>query len=126
VKWLLNYLPATTTKRLAVESFAARARTGSGPLSLEIAHADPTRLLPDKSKKLTRFRLTWSKPMGVKSDSGPGSFAGSVTDGIKDFYEIALEPVPRWTPPSPKLRPPSRGTDAPSSQDGPVDDSIEP
>lgn len=87
-------------------------------MSFADAHDDPTRLLPLKPKKLGRFKLTWWKSMGLKGHSGAGSFAGSVTDGIRDFYKLAVEPVPRWMPPAPKLRPPSRGTDAPSSQDG--------
>ena len=103
VSWLLRQL-ANAPDQVKIESRATYA-TETLACSLMEARRQPEGLFPSSNREIKEFRLTLSKAPGLNRDSGKGSFADSVVELTKQFYEQVLQPLRAWKEPAPKLVP---------------------
>jgi len=101
VSWLLRQL-TDAPEQLKIEARAAYA-SGTLACALSEARARPESLIPDRGRDIKDFTLTLSRAPGLNRDSGKGSFADSVLDLTRDFYETVLQPLRPWKEPAPKL-----------------------
>lgn len=101
VSWLLRQL-TEAPEQLKIETRAAYA-SGTLACSLSEARARPEILFPDGDRDIKEFTLTLSRAPGLNRDTGKGSFADSVLELTKDFYERVLQPLRAWKEPAPKL-----------------------
>jgi hypothetical protein len=101
VSWLLRQL-AESPDELKIESRAAYA-SGTIACSLSQARSGPEALFPEGDREIKEFTLTLSRVPGLNRDAGRGSFAESVIELAKAFYEQVLQPLRAWKEPAPKL-----------------------
>jgi hypothetical protein len=102
VSWLLRQLQKGPD-RLLVEARAARW-SDSAAAQLAEARQAPTMLYPDSKKDVRAFRLSLTTNMGLKRDSGRGSFVESVTTTAQNFYGDVLQNLRPWKASPPKLK----------------------
>jgi hypothetical protein len=101
VSWLIKQL-SEAPETLKIESRAAYA-SATLACALGEARIRPEALFPDGDRDIKEFVLTLSRVPGLNRDTGKGSFADSVLDLTKDFYEQVLQPLRAWKEPAPKL-----------------------
>lgn len=101
VSWLLRQL-TEAPDQLKIETRAAYA-SGTLACSLAEARSRPDALIPEGGRDIKEFTLTLNRAPGLNRDAGKGSFADSVLELTKDFYELVLQPLRAWKEPAPKL-----------------------
>lgn len=102
VSWLLRQL-ASAPETLTVEALVARSKA-SLAVNLAAAREAPDALYPDANKEIRQFRLSLSRNLGLKRDSGRGSFIDSVMDVAETFYGDVLQHVRSWKAAPPRLK----------------------
>ncbi len=102
VSWLVRQL-ANASEDLKVEARAVYA-SASLPSILGVVRQNPEVIYPDDGREIRQFSLSLSRNMGLKRDSGKGSFIESVVSTTTDFYGEALQSLKPWKPPPPKLK----------------------
>jgi len=103
VNWLLRQLRDAPDDLVVRVAFVGARETTS--LLLREAAEFPHRLLsPSDPKREPRgFTLSLSRPMGLKSGKGKGSFVGETRTQILDFYGGLVQNLKGWQPRAPKL-----------------------
>lgn len=101
VSWLLRQL-TEAPEQLKIETRAAYA-SGTLACALSEARMRPELLVPEGGRDIKEFTLTLSRAPGLNRDTGKGSFADSVLELTRDFYESVLQPLRPWKEPAPKL-----------------------
>jgi hypothetical protein len=125
VNWLVRQLKEAAPDT-RVESFAARARTGSIEL-LKNIRENPKLLVPDGDREIRSFRVSVSSSLGAKRGRGRGAFIDSVLNTLDGFYGDVVQHIKPWAAAPPRLREPEIPVEKPvditstdlSSQDGP-------
>lgn len=102
VSWLVRQLK-DADPNLRVESFLPRARSSAGADTLGRVRENPEVLDVDPSKEIRAFRVAQVARMGIKRDSGKGSFIESVATSLDTFYRDVLQNLKAWSAPAPKL-----------------------
>jgi hypothetical protein len=102
VSWLLRHLQKGP-EGLLVEARAARW-SDSAAAQLAEARQVPAMLYPDSKRDIRAFRLSLTTNMGLKRDSGRGSFVESVTTTAQSFYGDVLQNLRPWKASPPKLK----------------------
>jgi len=102
LNWLVRQLgQAPETTRIDV-SFEGTRRTTSE--LLRNLREDSDRGLDEiKSNAPRSFQVALSADMGSKKGSGSGSFIGSVTDILDEFYGDVVQNLKTWAPRAPRL-----------------------
>lgn len=115
VRWALRQLrEAPDDLRIEVR-FERSSKTTSALLG-EVRDDPKALLSPDDRKRNPReFRLSLSRPMGVRRDSKPGSFIAETRQQAIDFYRELVQNLVEWQPRAPKMR---RAVAKSSDQDG--------
>lgn len=109
ISWLVRQL-STAPDSLRVDvSFEKTAKSTSRLLG-ELREEPSSALDGMPGRNPRAFKVSYSVDMGVKRGSGPGSFVGSVRQGIETFYRDVAQNLKAWTPPAPKL--PSSSSDS--------------
>jgi hypothetical protein len=103
VNWLLRQAKDMPPK-LRIEARYPNVREPVAVL-LEEAQKRPERLLcaADLKREPRTFRLTLAGDLGLKRDSGQGSFLGSSREQVKAFYRDVLQPIKPWQARAPIL-----------------------
>jgi hypothetical protein len=109
VSWLLRHLQKAPDS-VVIEARVARS-SGSLAAPLRAVREDPAILYPEKGKEVRAFRLSLGGNMGLKRDSGKGSFVESVTATTERFYADVLQNLRAWKASPPKLRRAAETTD---------------
>jgi hypothetical protein len=102
VSWLLRQLQ-TAPDNLKVEAQVAW-RSSSLVATLGEVRADPSVIYPEKGKELRGFALSLASNMGLKRDSGQGSFADGVVKAAEGFYADVLQKLRAWKEAPPQLK----------------------
>lgn len=102
VSWLLRQLQKAPDG-VVVEARAARW-SDSAAGQLVRARQEPALLHPEGKKDIRAFRLSLTGNMGLKRDSGQGSFVESVTATAQTFYGDVLQNLRLWKASPPKLK----------------------
>jgi hypothetical protein len=102
VSWLLRQLQ-NAPENLTVEARVARS-SSSLASSLGLARQTPEALYPEGGKDIRQFVLSLSLNMGLKRDSGRGSFVESVVGATESFYAEVLQNLRAWKAAPPKLK----------------------
>lgn len=103
MNWLLQQLKESPGA-LQVVATTARAR-GAGPsYSLSALRDDPKLAIEQPQADIRSFTLTLSQTAGTKRGQGKGSFVGSVTTLVDQFYATVVQYLKPWTPPAPKAQ----------------------
>lgn len=102
--WLSKQLDTDVNANLIVEAIPKGASTGT-VATLDQFRLDKDCLIDDKGREPTRFRLSWSKDMGVarKTSKSSAGFIESVLGLITDFYGTVVEDLSAWSPKAPKI-----------------------
>ncbi len=102
VSWLLRQLQ-TAPENLKVE---ARIAYRSTPLAaaLSAVRDDASLVYPEGGREIRGFTLSVASNMGLKRDSGRGSFVESVMTAAETFYADVLQKLRAWKPAPPQLR----------------------
>jgi hypothetical protein len=103
INWMIRQLAsAPADVRLTVAFSGARETTS---VLLSEAREYPQRLLsPSDAKREPRtFELAMTRPLGIKSGKGQGSFVGETRRQVVDFYGELVQNLKRWQAPPPKL-----------------------
>jgi hypothetical protein len=114
--WLLRQLrqaPPDTR----IEAKVARSKDALAD-TLEVVRQNPDTLIPPKGKEIRAFQVSLSRPMGLKRDTGKGSFIDEVLVTTEEFYRLVLQDLKPWKPSPPKLRPKPQGE--PTTDDVPA------
>jgi hypothetical protein len=102
VSWLLRQLQ-TAPENLKIEARVAYKSTSlAAPLSA--VRDDPFTLYPEGDREIRAFTLSIASNMGLKRDSGRGSFVESVVKTAEMFYGDVLQKLRTWKPAPPKLK----------------------
>lgn len=111
VNWLLRQAKDMPVS-LRVEARYPNVREPVAVL-LEDARKHPDRLLyaTDPEREARAFRLTLAAELGLKRDTGQGSFLSASRQQLQDFYREVLQAIRPWQPAAPKL-PPTDGAKA--------------
>lgn len=104
VSWLLRQLQSAPDDLTIEARVAGRSASLAAPLSA--ARTNPSLLHPDKGRDIRTFVLSFTSNMGLKRDSGRGSFADGVSGGAENFYEQVLQKLRPWKAAPPQLRKP--------------------
>lgn len=104
INWLLRQLKDAPDD-LMISVSIARSRTSGPTHTLKDVKENPTLLLDDPKADIRSFTLTLSRKSGTKRGQGRGSFVGSVTDVVDNFYIDVVQYLKSWTAPAPKPRP---------------------
>lgn len=102
VSWLLRQLDGSP-QGLTIEAKVSRSKVSLAN-SLEGVQESPESLYPEKGKEIREFVLTFRENLGLKRDSGRGSFIDSVMSTAETFYRDVLQQLRPWKPPPPKLK----------------------
>lgn len=102
VSWLLRQLQKAPNG-VVVEARAARW-SDSAAAQLADARQDASVLYPGSKRDIRAFRLSLAANIGLKRDSGRGSFADSVTATAQSFYGDVLQNLRLWKASPPKLK----------------------
>jgi len=102
VSWLLRQLEGSPD----IVKIEARVTRLSSSLAstLRQAREAPQVLYPDRTRDIRQFVVALSRNMGLKRDSGRGSFVQSVISTTEEFYREVLQNIRPWKPSPPKLR----------------------
>lgn len=110
VSWLLRQL-SEASESLKVEARLART-SASLATTLAGARQSPDTLYPEAGREIRQFVVTLGKNMGLKKDSGRGSFVESVVSATEEFYRDVLQNLRHWKATPPKLaKPPEPARD---------------
>jgi len=101
VSWLLRQL-SNAPDGVTVEARVPYSAASLGA-RLSAVRESPDLLYPDGGREIREFRLSLSGNMGLKRDSGRGSFVESVIATTKDFYSAVLQNLRPWKAAPPKL-----------------------
>jgi hypothetical protein len=120
VNWLMRQL-GDAPADLRIEAVVSRARQPGPNHTVAELLADPKKLGIDPAADLRSFRLTVSRSSGSKRGQGRGSFIGSVTALVDNFYADVVQTLKPWTPQAPQVKAPTRqgtgpGTSTPLAQ----------
>lgn len=111
VSWLLRQLQAAPDD-LTVEARIARSSTTlAAPLAA--VRANPSTIFPERGRDIRDFLLSTTSGMGMKRDSGRGSFGDGVVSAAEGFYEMVLQQLRPWKPTPPQLRKPAEKPEMP-------------
>jgi len=102
VSWLLRQLQ-TAPDDLKVEARVAW-RAASLVATLAGIRSDPYVIYPEKGRDIRGFALSATSNMGLKRDSGRGSFADGVVIAAEDFYANVLQKLRPWKEAPPQLK----------------------
>ncbi|MCH8223624.1 MAG: hypothetical protein IH868_09475 [Chloroflexi bacterium] len=102
INWLVRQLSKAPDSLRVDVSFEKTARSTSNLLG-ELREEPSSALDGIPGRNPRAFKVNYSVDMGAKQGSGPGSFVGSVRDGIETFYKDVAQNLKAWTPPAPKL-----------------------
>jgi hypothetical protein len=119
INWLLRQL-RDAPEEVSIVATAARARD-SGPCHpLSAVRDSPMLLLDNPQAEIRSFTVTMSHAAGTKRGQGRGSFVGSVTTTVDEFYEGVIQCLKPWAPaaPRPKLPPASGAQEVPAPTAG--------
>lgn len=125
INWLSRQLKEAPGET-RVESFAARARSGSIEVLRNIRE-NPKVLAPEGDREIRTFRVSMSSTLGAKRGRGRGAFIDSVLNNLDAFYGDVVQHIKPWAAAPPRLREPDIPVEKPpditstdlSSQDGP-------
>jgi hypothetical protein len=123
ISWLLRQLQKAPAN-LIVEAHVARSTT-SLSASLEMVREDPEVLMPEKTKDIREFVLSYSIDLGLKKGAGRGSFIDSVLSGVQDFYGRVVQNLNPWKAKPPKLRKPAEAEEEFPDLPAPVAEALE-
>lgn len=111
VSWLLRQLQ-NAPDNLKVEAKVARTQSTLAA-SLAEARSGAEALYPDPQREIRQFVLTLTRNIGLKRDTGKGSFIESVMTTTKDFYGNVFQNLRPWKASPPKLQKRSAPEDQP-------------
>jgi hypothetical protein len=117
INWLLRQLAGAPEGLRVTVAFATTRETTS--LLLGEAREYPHRLLSatDPKREPRGFELASTRPLGLKSGKGQGSFVRETRRQAIDFYGEIIQNLKRWQPKAPKLpEPPSHVPETPQSE----------
>jgi len=123
ISWLLRQLP-NASESLTVEAripYASASLAGS----LGDVRKSPELIYPEGGREVRDFSLTLARSMGVKRDSGRGSFVESVITTTKEFYSEVLQNLRPWKAAPPKLSRPPEETQEPKETPVPLPEPVE-
>jgi hypothetical protein len=103
INWIIRQLAnAPADVRLTVAFAGARETTS---VLLSEAREYPQRLLSpiDGKREPRAFELAMTRPLGIKSGKGQGSFVGETRRQVVEFYGELVQNLKRWQAPPPKL-----------------------
>jgi hypothetical protein len=104
VSWLLRQLQKAPDVAVVESRIGRRGQSPAAPL--RVARDDPSTLYPERGD-VKAFRVSLTTNMGLKRDSGRGSFVKSVLDTVEGFYVDVLQNVRAWKAAPPKLKRPT-------------------
>ena len=117
ISWVLRQLSnAPPALRISV-AFASTRETTS--LLLDEAREYPQRLLSptDRRREPRAFELAMTRPLGLKSGKGQGSFVRETRRQVIDFYGEVVQNLKPWQAKAPKLpEPPAQVQPSPSAE----------
>jgi hypothetical protein len=102
VSWLLRQLEAGP-EGLKVEARVSRT-SSTLAVNLRQLRESPHLLYPERPREIRQFVLTATRNMGLKRDSGRGSFVESIMQATESFYREVLQNLRPWRATPPKLR----------------------
>ena len=117
VTWLLRQL-AAAPDGVTVEALVARSKATLRD-DARGARERPESLYPEGNREIRQFRLGLSRNLGLKRDSGRGSFIASVMDVTETFYGDVLQNLRPWKAVPPKLK------ERPEEEPSPADRVVE-
>lgn len=103
VRWLLRQLDKAP-EDLRLEAVTLRQRGEGASAILAAVREDPSLLIDDAQRELRKFRITLTRPLGIKRGQGQGSLATSVLDTVDEFYATVLQQLKSWAARPPRLR----------------------
>jgi hypothetical protein len=119
-----------------VEALYFHQRGQGDVQNLAMLREAPEALVADPRRDLRGFRVSLSRPMGVKNWNGRGTFIESIEDATNGFYADVVERLKAWRASPPVLRSPQPDPQPPvepslvstglSSQDGALSASPDP
>lgn len=89
---------------LRIEAVTLRQRGDGASALLADVRQDPALLIDDPQRDLRKFRITHTRPLGIKRGQGQGSLATSVLDTVDEFYASVLQQLKPWAARPPRLR----------------------
>lgn len=113
ISWLVRQLK-DADPNLRIEAFLPRARSSAGADTLGHVRENREVLDVDPTKEIRAFRIAQVTRMGIKRDTGKGSFIESVSTSLDTFYRDVLQNMKAWAAPAPKL---DKGADNPVVSD---------
>lgn len=102
LNWLIRQLGRSPENTRIDVSFEGTRRTTS-ELLRDLREDSDKGLDQVRSNAPRYFRVALSVDMGTKKGSGSGSFIGSVTDILDDFYGNVVQNLKTWAPRAPRL-----------------------
>ncbi|MGH2381372.1 MAG: hypothetical protein ACRDG7_09140, partial [Candidatus Limnocylindria bacterium] len=102
ISWLLRQLQKAPPDLTIDVRLARTAQTLSA--NLDAIRADPSVVLPDRTREIRGFRLSLRRDAGLNRQAGRGSFIDGVLGNVKTFYGDCLQQLTAWKPRAPKLR----------------------
>jgi len=105
VSWLLRQLQSAPENLKIEARIAYKSPSLVAPLSAVRENA--ATLYPEGGREIRAFTLSVASNMGLKRDSGRGSFVESVLNAAEAFYGDVLQKLRMWKPAPPKLKKPA-------------------
>jgi hypothetical protein len=105
VKWLVRQLPHAPDQT-CVEALYFHQRGQGDVQNLALLRETPETLVADPKRDLRGFRVSLSRPMGLKNGTGRGTFIDSIEDATNGFYADIIERLKAWRASPPLLRKP--------------------
>jgi len=114
INWLLRQLKSSSGD-VRIDCWGVRSRTSMSDL-LKNVRQKQSLLIPVDNREIGSFKVSISKPMGLKRSAGKKSFIDSVLNTTDQFYGDVVEHLKGWQPPAPKL------SVEPTPMEAPVDE----
>lgn len=123
ISWLLRQLQKAPST-LIVEARIARSTASLGA-PLEAVRENPDLLMPETTKDIREFVLSYSTDLGLKRGAGRGSFIDSVMTGVHDFYRHVVQNLNPWKARPPKLKTGTESQEETTALPPPVAEAVE-
>ena len=102
VNWLLRQLKSAP-EDVRIDSRSTRSRSSMSDL-LSNVRKSSSLLIPSDNRDIVSFRISLTRPMGLKRSADKRSFIGSVLGTLDEFYGEVVQYLKEWQPPAPKLK----------------------
>jgi len=107
INWLIRQLK-DAPRDLLITASSARARDSGPSHPLHALVENPMLLVENPQADIKNFTITLCRSAGSKRGQGKGSFVGSVTGLVDQFYTDVLLSLKAWTAPPPRPKAPPK------------------